>query len=112
MAKLRKTVVRLNTGDSGKIEKIAHIVNGILECIVISNELPINIRIDYLESDTLFEEKKLEGGTHYIPLRTSAISFKNTRMNFTSVKYVLDGSIVISIKGQRNVNVEVVFKYI
>lgn len=110
--KIKDISFTLNTGLESVVSFTTEKINGILESVIIDAEKPINIHISLNEHPnvTLFDVLGFIG-EKYLPLQQEPTSSDNQKLNFGTVKWILNDSLKITINGNINTLVHFTFRY-
>jgi len=106
----KDVVVTLNTAQSNMVEQTINL-KGCLKGVIMSNELAIDVLITSELGYVLFEEKQ-RTGTHYFPLKVTALNYKAKQYNFVAENYYLDENVTVQVKGVPNSLIKIVFRLI
>ena len=110
--KIKDISFTLNTLQENRASFITDVINGELECVIISSTTPVQIKItlDVYEDVVLLDVVNYSG-EKYIPLRAYAID-KNLQMfNLSQEKWVLNNKLKVEVKGMNNIEVNFVVRY-
>jgi len=111
MAKeVKEMVIELNT-QTGRSQFTTNLINGQLKAIQLANESPMDIHIFSMNGYTLFLEKN-RTGSHYFPLKATALNRNAEKYNFVADDYFLNEQLGIIIDGQPNTQMKIVLKYL
>lgn len=108
--KMKEIKIELNTGQSMEASYITPIITGELKSIIISNNEPMDIEISSSYEYVLFEESQ-RVGTHYFPLKVTALNYKAKQFNYVADNYWLDEILRIVVKGPRNATMNIILRY-
>ncbi len=103
----------LNTSQSGMVEFVTPHINGVIEGIYIDSEKQVSIKIwiDEWEDDILYDVASF-AGKKYLPLRLSAIDKTAEKFNFSPVRWAMNNSLRVEVKGGFNSQVNFVVRYL
>jgi hypothetical protein len=108
--KIKEYEVVLNVAQSMVAEHYFSI-QGVLKAMIISNLEPMDISIISNTGWQLFEETQ-RVGTHYFPIKATALNYKGKQFNYVADDYYLNDGFKIMVKGPRNSNMKICLRYL
>ncbi len=109
MSGIKELKVELNTAQSMRAEQVVEI-NGVLKGIILDNQEPLDVLMTSELGYVLYQEGQRQG-THYFPLKVTALNYKSKQFNFVADNYYLNEKIIVLIKGPQNAKLNIVFRY-
>ena len=101
-----KTVLQTN---NGRAQQRTPLINGQIDCIELILDEYAEIQITY--KDWIIFSQWLQAGKYYLPIMTEGITPDMKKLNYSSTRIIVNGSLIIKIRGSLNNKLDVIIRW-
>ena len=111
---IQEVIIDLNLNEAGVTTYITDRINGILECILVETDKPINMMISSADTDGMFlfdTKNNSINGFKYLSLTTYATTKQFELVGYSAEKWVLNDRLRFEIIGPSETTIKIKVRY-